>query len=355
MTPGSRGARARGWFEVAAVTAAASALLGAVGLTSPVLFGALAGGLVHALRSPVRLSLPPGVFRAGQALIGVTIGAQVSVTALRGIAGDALPIVLVTAGTLGLSLAAGRALALRRDVSRVTGAFALIAGGASGVVAVSRDLGADERVVTVVQYLRVLVVLLVMPVVTALVFRPDLGQGALAQPGTPPAADLALVVGSVTAGLALARLLPVPTAALLGALVVAALLATTEVLGPVSVPRWSQWLGFLVIGVQVGLRFTQESLRAIARMLPAVLGLVLLLVLLCAGLGVILAATTEVDPLTAYLATTPGGLFAVLALAADAGSDVTYVLALQLFRLLVILALLPFVARVRRGRTPGAT
>ncbi len=355
MTPGETAARARGWLEVAAVTAATTVALGLAGLTSPVLFGALAGGLLHALRSPVRLALPPGVFRAGQALIGVTIGAQVTGAALRGIAGDALPIVLVTLGTLGLSLGAGRLLALRRDVSPVTGVFALVAGGASGVVAVSHDLGADDRVVTVVQYLRVLLVLIVMPVVAAVVFRPELGQGSLTDPGTSLAADLAFVVVSVAAGLLLARLVPVPTAALLGALLVAGVLASTEVLGPVAVPRAAQWLGFLIIGVQVGLRFTRDSVRSIARMLPAVLALVLLLVLLCAGLGVVLAATTEVDPLTAYLATTPGGLFAVLATAADAGSDVTYVLAVQLFRLLVILALLPLVARLapRRGRPPA--
>jgi uncharacterized membrane protein AbrB (regulator of aidB expression) len=69
--------------------------------------------------------------------------------------------------------------------------------------------------------------------------------------------------------------------------------------------------------------------------------------------GVLLAWATPVDGLTAYLATTPGGLFAVLSTAADAGSDVTYVLAVQLCRLLVILALTPLPARwlsARRDR-----
>lgn len=350
MTRGDTAARARAWGEVAAVTAVTTAVLALLGLTSPVLFGALAGGVAHGLRSPGRLAVPPTVFRGGQALIGATIGAQVTGDALRGIADDAVPIALVTLGTLVLSLAAGRTLALRRDVSTVTGAFALVAGGASGVVAVSRELGADERVVTVVQYLRVLVVLLAMPVVTALVFQPDLGQGSLGERGGSLPADLTLVVASVATALLLARLFPVPTVALLGALVVAAGLASAEVLGPVAVPRGAQWLGFLVIGVQVGLRFTRESVGSIARMLPAVLGLVMLLILLCASLGVVLATATAVDPLTAYLATTPGGLFAVLATAADAGVDVTFVLALQLFRLLVILALLPLVARLGRGR-----
>jgi uncharacterized membrane protein AbrB (regulator of aidB expression) len=80
-------------------------------------------------------------------------------------------------------------------------------------------------------------------------------------------------------------------------------------------------------------------------MLPAVFALTFGMVAATAGVGALLAWATPVDALTAYLATTPGGLFAVLSIAADAGSDVTYVLAVQLSRLLVILALTPLLAR----------
>ncbi len=51
------------------------------------------------------------------------------------------------------------------------------------------------------------------------------------------------------------------------------------------------------------------------------------------------------DRLTAYLATTPGGLFAVLATAADSGSDVTYVLAVQVIRVFAMLLVAPLLAR----------
>ena len=80
-------------------------------------------------------------------------------------------------------------------------------------------------------------------------------------------------------------------------------------------------------------------------MLPVVVLIVLALIAATAGLGALLAWLTPVDALTAYLATTPGGLFAVLAIAADAGADSTYVMAVQLLRLLLILAALPLLAR----------
>jgi membrane AbrB-like protein len=330
---------------VLAVTVVLSVVLSLLHLPSAVLFASLLGGMAHALTSPTALELPAGLYRLAQGAIGVVIGAVVSGPALERIGHDLLPIGLVMVATLLLSVLAGRLLALRSDVSAVTGVFALIAGGASGVVAVARDLGADERVVTVVQYLRVLVVLLTMPLVTAVVFHPEHGQGRLAQADAGLLRDLAFVVVSLAAGSALARLVRFPTASLLGPLLVAVVLALGGWLGEARVPVAVQWVAFALIGAQVGLRFTRASLASIARMLPAVLALTFGMVAATAGVGALLAWATPVDGLTAYLATTPGGLFAVLSTAADAGSDVTYVLAVQLCRLLAILALTPLLAR----------
>ena len=61
----------------------------------------------------------------------------------------------VAVATLLLSIVAGALLGLHRDVTPLTGSLALVAGGASGLVAIARELGGDDRVVSVVQYLRV--------------------------------------------------------------------------------------------------------------------------------------------------------------------------------------------------------
>jgi membrane AbrB-like protein len=349
MTP-----RARAAAVVLAVTVASSIALTLVAVPSAVLFGAVLGGMAHALTSPTPLDVPTWAFRVAQGLIGITVGALVDLTTLRRMASESLPIVGVVLATLLVSVLAGRVFAVRRDVSLTTGVFALIAGGASGVVAVAHDLGADDRVVTVVQYLRVLIVLMVMPVVTAVVFHPPRGRGALATVETSPLSDLLFVGISLGVGLLLARLVPVTTMSLLGPLVVSGGLAASGWLGEVAVPTWLQWLGFALIGVQVGLRFTRASLVAIGRMLPVVVVIVIAMIIATAGLGALLAWLTPVDALTAYLATTPGGLFAVLATAADAGADVTYVMAVQLLRLLLILALLPALAHwLRRADRVG--
>lgn len=349
MSPGAdRSPRAATTLVVAA-TIGSSLVLALLGLPSAVLFGGLLGGMAHALTSETDLGVPAPAFRVAQALIGVTIGCVVSVPALRAMVHDAVAIGLVTLGTVVVSVVAGRLLALRDDVSPVTGAFALIAGGASGVVAVARELGADDRVVTIVQYLRVLVVLITLPLVTAAVFHPASGAGTLAT-DTDLGGSLLVTAVAVVGGLAIARVVPIPTATLLAPLLLAAIAAAGGWFGLLAVPTPLQWLAYALIGAQVGLRFTRSSLRSIVRMLPAVLAIIAGMVVTTGAMGAALAALTPVDGLTAYLATTPGGLFAVLATAADSGSDVTYVLAVQIFRLLVVLALTPVLARLLSAR-----
>ena len=335
----------RSWVVVVALTVVVSIGFSLLRLPSPVLFGSLVAGMAHALVASDELDVPPLAFRVGQALVGAVIGALVQLPTLLRIASDWPSVVLVTVGTLAISVAAGRLLALDRDVSPVTGAFALVAGGASGIVALARELGADDRVVTIVQYLRVLLVLLAMPLVTSFVFHPPSGAGSLAGSHTRWLPDLTFVVLAVTIGLLLQRVVTAPATALLGPMLVAVALSASGVLGHVSVPTALENLGYALIGVRVGLRFTRASLRSIARLLPLATALIVAVIVACGLLGLLLAEVTGTDRLTAYLATTPGGLFAVLATAADSGSDVTYVLAVQVIRVFAMLLLAPLLGR----------
>ena len=150
----------------------------------------------------------------------------------------------------------------------------------------ARDLGADDRVVTVVQYLRVLVVLMTMPLVTAIVFRPrararpardrrtrgccatscssrSRSSSGWRSPGwcgsrPPRSSDRSpwpwcwrWAAGSARSGCR---------------------------------RRCSGWPSRL-IGAQVGLRFTRASLASIARMLPAVLALIFGMIAATAAVG----------------------------------------------------------------------
>ncbi len=142
-----------------------------------------------------------------------------------------------------------------------------------------------------------------------------------------------------------------PVAPLLGPMLVSAALDLGGLSAGAGVPVPLESLAFLLVGLQVGVNFTRSSLRLVGRALPLALLVIVVLGVACAGLGVLLAGTTGVSPLDGYLATTPGGMNAVLVTATDTGADTTFVLAVQVLRLFAMLLSAPLVARLLRRRT----
>jgi membrane AbrB-like protein len=116
-------------------------------------------------------------------------------------------------------------------------------------------------------------------------------------------------------------------------------------------------IAYAVIGWQAGVRFTRESLRTVLGLLPLAIGLIVAVIVACAGLGLLLSSLTGSTNLEGYLATTPGGVYAVLATAISAGGDVTFVVAVQVLRVIVMLLVAPLIARLvgRRGSRGTAT
>ncbi|WP_448642195.1 AbrB family transcriptional regulator [Geodermatophilus sp. URMC 63] len=326
-------------------------LLDRLGVPSGGLFGGLLAGLVRGLGGRRPLDVPRAATAAAQSVVGVSIGSLVDPDTLAAIGEEWLPVLLVTVATLLLTVAAGLLLRLQPGISPVTGAFAMIAGGASGITAMARDLGADDRMVAVLQYLRVLLIVVAMPVVATTVYGADPAAGGavveVTGPGWP--AGLVFTVACAVAGGWLARRVRLPVPALLGPLLLAAAADLGGLSGGAAVPGPVEAAAFVLIGLQVGLRFTVASLRTVGRALLPALAVIVGLVVACAGLGVVLSAATGVTRLDAYLATTPGGLYAVLATATGTGADATFVLAVQVLRLFVMLLSAPLVAR-RLGR-----
>ena len=327
-------------------TVAGTAGLDVLAVPSPALFAGLVVAAALALLGAGPARVPRPATAAAQAVIGVVIGVLARAETLVAVAQHWLAVLVVGTATLVLSMAAGLLLGLRPGVTPLTGMLALTAGGASGLVAVSRELGGDDRVVAVVQYLRVVLVTVSMPVVAALLYGASGGAGpGPAGPSAPWYTGLALTAGCAAVGVPLARLAKVPAGALLGPMVVALVLSLTGLSRGPAPPSALVELAYAVIGWQAGVRFTRESLRTVAALLPAAVGLIAAVVAACAALGALLARLTGTTPLEGYLATTPGGIYAVLATAISSGVDVAFVVAVQVLRVIVMLLVAPVVAR----------
>jgi hypothetical protein len=338
---------------IVAVGIAVSAVFAVLQVPSPSLFGGLVTGVIFALTSKQRTALPNVVNAGAQAVVGVVLGTLLELDTLRGLGGSWLPVVGVIAGTLLLSVVAGLLMGRWTSVSPITGSLSLSAGGAAGVTSMSRDLGADERMVAVIQYLRVVLIVATLPLVTTFIFSPGAARAAApAVSGSHGwAVDLAFTIGCASLGSLIARRLRIPAGTLLGPLVLTAAITLTGWSMGAHAPAWLAQIAYGAIGLRIGLGFTRASLALLRRVLPVALTLTLVIILGCAGMGLLLASATGQTPLAGYLATSPGGLFAVLAIAAETGSSATFVLAVQVLRIFVMLLIAPalavFLARIR--------
>ena len=347
--PGRRAARRQlitRWIALIAVGTSASAVFAVLNVPSPSLFGGLVTGVIFALTTTWRTVVPNAVNAGAQAVIGVVLGTLLELDTLRSLGGYWLPVVGVIVGTLLLSVVAGLLMGRWTSVSPITGSLSLSAGGAAGVTSMSRDLGADERMVAVIQYLRVVLIVGTLPLVTTFVFAPDAGRGAVpVLAGSHGwAVDLAFTVVCASIGSLIAVRLKVPAGTLLGPLVLTAAVTLAGWSLDAHVPAWLAQIAYGAIGLRIGLGFTRASLKLLRRVLPVALTLTVVIILGCAGMGLLLASAAGQSPLAGYLATSPGGLFAVLAIAAETDTSATFVLAVQVLRIFVMLLIAPALA-----------
>jgi len=318
----------------------------------------LAVGFLAAIGGLVTGQVPPYVNRGSQAVLGVMIGASLSPAALRQVAEAAVPVTIVTASTVVLSLAAATLLAVVARLDRPTAVLGMIAGGSAAAVACAEDLRADARVVAAMQYLRVALIAATAPVLAGLLLAPAVPSGRSPAAHSPAwqlvtgpnqVAGLVLVAVVAFAGTAAAGRLRLPSAALLGPMVLAVTLTMT---GTTTgfVPSGALRSALLtVIGLDVGLRFTRSAFSRLGRLLPLALACSVAVSLACGVLAWLLSTMAHIPLGDAYLATTPGGINAVVATAAASHADISLISSVQSLRLFCVVLLAPLLIRLAAG------
>ena len=300
------------------------------------------------------LSLPRPGFQAAQAIIGCLVAHAVTGQIAGTLADDGPVILAVVLVTVAASGAVGWALTRMRVLPGTTAAWGSSPGGAAAMVAMSEEFGADPRLVAFMQYVRVAAVVLSASVVARwLIAAPEVGVSAGTSDAATAGSILAtLAVAVVGAGLAL--VLRVPAGAQIGPMVIGSVLHASG-LARMALPGPILDLAYAGIGWYVGLRFTRETLRLTVSALPGILAATLVVILLCGGWAYGLTYLLPIDFLTAFLATSPGGLDSVAIIAVGSGADVSFVLAVQTLRLFVVLVTGPLLAKwIARGAPGGA-
>jgi hypothetical protein len=326
---------------------AASLLLGGTlewaGLPAALLLGPLAAAvLVQTAGGAVRIPRIPMV--AAQTVIGCLVAQSITPAIVDSFARQ-WPIFLgVVTLSVAASAAIGWAISRLRIIPGSAAVWGMLPGAATVMMLMAEAHGADFRLVAFMQYLRVVLVATAGSVLALMFVH---GGGGRFTTGFFPAVNpvnFAETVAVALVGGGLGVIARMPAGVLLGPLVLGAVL---NVLGWVRIelPPIVLIASYAIIGWNTGLRFTREVLRAAARAFLKSTGATILLMAFCGLLAWLLVVLVHVDPLTAYLATSPGGVDAAAIIAASTKVDTPFVMALQTVRVILLMLIGPALAR----------
>ena len=337
------------WSILLLISAALGWVLTALHLPAGVLLGCMLAGILLSSQE-IRLGVPTTLFALAQGVLGCLMAKSLQPSTLAKVAND-WPIFLgATVSVIAASAGLGWLLMRRQVLPGTTAVWGLAPGAASAMVLMAEAYGADVRLVAFMQYLRVAVVTAVASLVAGLWAT----HGATAASEVPWFAvfspvDLGLTLLLAFAVSSMARWLHIPAGPMIAPLVVGTALQAMGLL-VIELPPALLAVSYAVIGWSIGLRFTRPILLHAFRALPQVLGSIFVLM----GVGVVIAVgLTQLagyDPLTAYLATSPGGADSVAIIAATSAVDAGFVMAMQIARFLMVLVIGPRVSKFIAAR-----
>jgi membrane AbrB-like protein len=327
--------------------------LEAVRLPAALLLGPMIAAILLAVAG-CDLRVPPQPVLIAQSVIGCMIARNIPLTIISEILGDGPVFVAVVIAVIAASSTLGWLLTRWRVLPGTTAVWGSSPGAATAMMLMAAAYGADIRLVAFMLYLRVLLVALVATIVARL-----WTAGATGPPSNvtwfppiawPQFAETLMLIGF---GALSARLRRIPAGPLLLPLGLGIALRDAGLL-TIELPPWLLVASYAIIGWNTGLGFNRAILRHAARALPGVVVSILVLMAVCGGLAMLLVVVVGVDPLTAYLATSPGGADTAAIIAMASNVNVGFVMAMQTTRFVLVMLISPSLARFIANRSGPA-
>lgn len=304
-----------------------------------------------ALGLPV--AMPIGFRHFMVAVLGVMLGSGFSPEMLDRIGDWALSLAMLA---LYAAAAGGAGLFYFRRIcgyDPVTAYFSAMPGGLSEMILVGTEMGGDARIISLTHAARVMLVVLALP----FAFQMMIGYDPAARPpaGLPLAevsgADLAVLTACGALGYTLARALRLPAAAVVGPMILSALvhiLGWTSAKPPFELVAAAQ----VVVGTAIGCRFAGVTARLLLRTAAAAAGGTAVLLSATLAFAFALAQVTGLPVVALTLAFSPGGLAEMSLIAIAIGADAAFVATHHVVRIFMIVVFAPLAFKLMRRPRP---
>lgn len=331
------------WLSLAVATTACVAVLVAIHVPAALLLGPMIAGVMVALAGGTP-KIPQVSFQISQGCIGCMIAQAMPQSLVTRLSEHGAIFLATIVSVIAVSSALGWLLTRWRVFPGTTAIWGSSPGAATAMILLADSHGGDSRLVAVMQYVRILLVASVASIV-ARVSMPELCDT------DPPAlfhaidwAGFAWGMALVAVSVVVARRLTIAAGALLVPLVLGSVVQHFE-LFDIELPRVILAFAYATVGASIGLRFTRPMVIYAARRLPWAVASNLVLIAACSGIAFVLAETTGVDFMSAYLATSPGGADSIAIVATAGDVDISFVMAFQTARFILVLLTGTHIAR----------
>jgi membrane AbrB-like protein len=286
------------------------------------------------------------------AIIGVMIGSQVSSDLISQFPLIGMSILGLTA-FVPLAFMANIAIFQRLGgYNCTTAVFCGAPGGLMETIAMGEARGCDIRLLSMQQFLRIIVVITLVPVIMSLWIGEPLGSAAGLKIGISnremTAQGITISLLAALVGLFLGRRLKLPAGQLMGPLVMAALVNLSG-LATITLPNSLIIIAQIVIGTSLGTRFSGLNksmlLRAIGLSFASVSAMMLIGIIIC-----LILSYSKQFPLDLLLISfAPGGLTEMSLIALTLSANPALISLHHLYRIILTVLLLGIIDRRLRA------
>ena len=249
-----------------------------------------------------------------------------------------------------------RALAALSDIDRKTLFFGAAPGGLIEAVQMGEEAGADPQMLTMLQFLRLILTIVLVPLAFTLLTGHAVGSaGGVKMTGAEVPlgpADVAILIACAVVGAWAGVKLRMPAGWISGPIIVSGLVHLVGVTETVP-PEWLLTVTQVVIGTGLGVRFAGMPPGRVLHALRYAGLNVAISVAVALGVAVLLGPVVGEPVAAVFLAFAPGGLAEMSLIALSLQMSVVYVTAHHVARILIAVTVVRLFAHRVSGDGPG--
>ena len=289
------------------------------------------------------------------ACIGLLIGAQVHLELITDWRPIAVVFIVVTIFAPFAHFLNYRMMRRFGGYDVPTAFFSAAPGGLIEAMSLGERAGAQIPLLTVQQFLRIILVVTLIPLAISLWVGHPVGSAAgLSTLSIGDISPLWQIIAVGVLGYGLGRGLRIPAGQMTGPLILAGLLTATGLL-PLTLPSWLVILAQIVIGTTLGLRFNGLSATVLRRGIALGVASSVLMLALGAILALLITSLADVSGSAAWLSLAPGGVTEMSLVALSLAADPALVTIAHVYRIaLTVFIMSAGYARITRPPSPQA-